>query len=834
MSAETTQSDVLNMPWASALDGDEGLLYGIPGAEDSIIQPGLPFLEAILVKTEMPVPLFSSPNTTTDGSISLRQEASMGEQYPLFVPLQNQYGKGFTETPISDPRALKAVGMDSSQPDGVRHWAMRSFWEAYHEEIAHLDEEHQTGKVRLGDYSDRIFEINRKFGLDSPSNDIDGTVDIGTGMITDLRARVALANQEDTDRRAQLDEWRARYRAGAFGNTTFSAVDAGINEDELTSPERQKRREAEAAIRGDAYIHRISPNGEPPMYAYKASIDRQHEAAVVELQRAPEKRELAGMSQSARWARAGMPYLAVAERIAEFGDDVAKHVPPWVRPVVRGTARATAVFAGLAVAACSGGMQATFTPEATHIPTPTSLEPTHISPPLIDAPAAPESYVGYNPVDLVEAPGVLPGAGGQEGSQVPVKMTDSLHTNLIAQGWAPVYDPATKNYALIGGTAADRSVACFSTTRDQVFGPRPALDIHPLRGVEGGVAIFTDPSGTVAEQTVMNVSLVGAPEGATCIQAINNDPQSPEYTLLKLLLIGPNGDVLGAIPTFSGDDLVVVQWSETEGPQLFVNGNKTWFVSTSGETVATVMPKWTETPMVLPTLTPEPTAPPVEAVPTSCLDEQQSQNTFDVYLKDNNFTREAFITQAQESFKTEKRVYAEDPTNTYSIGAVLPGIILGEYNMTINLPKLSGKGYCVVIAYPSSEGISVNSFLVDATIDGQYSNALLKENTGNPQDNLKTTSEATRQWIAKRIGKVIVFGVPVAHKTEIIQNAAVFSPIWKRLLTGSYVELFGNDPQLIKGVTTDPLKPDPAQIVKRLDPQKEIGLFAFPFADPTP
>lgn len=261
------------------------------------------------------------------------------------------------------------------------------------------------------------------------------------------------------------------------------------------------------------------------------------------------------------------------------------------------------------------------------------------------------------------------------------------------------------------------------------------------------------------------------------------------------------------------------QWLTKDGKEL------TQTLASTATLPATIPAPATETPA--------PSATPAELTPTSCLVEQKSQDTFDAYLQNNNLTREAFIAQAQESFSKENRGYGLDETRTYSFGAGLPGILLGEYGITIDFPGLSGKGNCVVVAYPSSEGISVSSFLVDASIDGQYSNALIMENTGNPQDNLKTTSEATRQWLAERIGKVIRISVPVAHNTKVIQNAVVYSPIWKRLFTGSYVERFGNNPQLINEVT-NPRFPDPAQIVGHLDPQKEIGLFIDTLEDTTP
>ncbi|MEK9143529.1 MAG: hypothetical protein AAB481_02795, partial [Patescibacteria group bacterium] len=379
----------------------------------------------------------------------------------------------------------------------------------------------------------------------------------------DAREKQAKANQNRAD-----EQYAANYASNMYEPIQTAREKAMAANDAKAEHVSYTNGRPTNNVDFEGYAQHVDVNGKTLTAIHQAYDPR---AAQDLAQKAEEAIEAAILAQNdltraktdgdpgAAYLMAGMPLSAIAYKGGRIGKALAM------------------LIAGGSVLTACGGAPALENPTV-HPPTPPP-EPTHIPPTLIDAPAAPESYVGYNPVDLVEAPGVLPGAGGQEGSQIPVKMTDPLHERLLAQGWAPVYDSATKNYALIGGTAADNSVTCFSTTRDQMFGPRPDLDIHPLRGVESGVAIFTDPSGTVAEQTVMNVSLVGAPEGATCIQAINNNSQSSEYTLLKLLLIGPNGDVLGAIPTFSGDDRVVVQWSETDGPQLFVNGNKTWFES---------------------------------------------------------------------------------------------------------------------------------------------------------------------------------------------------------------------------------------------------------------
>lgn len=558
-------------------------------------------------------------------------------------------------------------------------------------------------------------------------------------------------------------------------------------------------------------IHGSAPDGEPAplLTAYKPSFPSLK--VLDDVQKAIRD----GMSPL--WL-AGMPFAAV------IGD---RRLPPWKRAMMATALLATTLYACSPIVPNNPGAP---TPHGT-LPPPgsTALAPIpSVEAATVTAPATlgspQESYVGLNPQELVAAPGELPGAGGQEGGMTPATLTDALHKKLLVQGYAPVIDPATNTYALIGGTGADKNVTCFSSTRDQIFGPRPELAVHPLRGVENGVALFTDPSGRVAERTVMNVSLVGAPEGATCIQAFNNNPNSPDYAALKLLLIAQDGTILGTIPTFSGDDTVEVRWSDANGPQLYVNGKKSWFASSTGETLATVMPlpspTFTSEPTLVPSATPE-------IMPTSCLDKDAVQTVVNSYLELKGKADLIAALQAHvDKYGGISTGVGRDKTNTYALGMGYNNVpILGEFEITLE----NGTGYCTVVAVPvtnvQKKVISVNilAMFTDATINGTYSGSLMPYYTEDPN--------VARKFVADHVAS----GAPVNAAFDLVDNnneplPSIYSlknrSVLADIARNSYAWRFGGDLKKLQEVAGSITWPDPMKIVASLDPTKEVGLLS--------
>ena len=375
MPATEAQREILDTLWivSPTTEAPLGSVFDLDVAPDAYTQIPLPLFGALPFEVE-------SANTrqvTPDISLPEHFKAPEG-QLPLFV--RSLAGNSFSETPISHPLALKSVRDNPYTVDAVRQWAARTYWSAYGAQVRGLEESSRLGTMAPEEFPDRLQAVDNAFGLPRRTIELDGRVDIGTSGITDVRARIALANQEDAARRAQLVKWKAGYVTGAPGNQEFTLENAGVNRNAIENAEgKQNARIAESDIREDVlYLSRVSNQGQPPMYAYQGKIDLVHgPEAIKEVFTQPERDARAALPKSAQLAQAGMPYLATVYRVEELGDEIAANLPSWTKPVVKGTARVVGIGVGAALAAaCGGGVIGSG--EGTPIPPTASPMPTEV------------------------------------------------------------------------------------------------------------------------------------------------------------------------------------------------------------------------------------------------------------------------------------------------------------------------------------------------------------------------------------------------------------------------------------------------------------------------
>lgn len=240
-------------------------------------------------------------------------------------------------------------------------------------------------------------------------------------------------------------------------------------------------------------------------------------------------------------------------------------------------------------------------------------------------------------------------------------------------------------------------------------------------------------------------------------------------------------------------------------------------------------PTLTHIPLPTPTLTLPPTADP-STFPSSCLDTQMANDIVEGWLQRQGFPT---LKAAWEGFK---ETYGEevlsasttDFNDQYALAVTWQKMLLvGEYPFQINLPGLKGIGYCSVLIYQGGIGPEVSLGITDAALNGEWSGFA---------SGLVPTEEATRQFLAERVGKAVTVRYFVAQTPE--DNGFVrpgfYSPVMQQLWANSYYTRIPNELNILQGMTGQPLGPSIREMMGIAGALQGYGVFLEYIVDAIP
>jgi hypothetical protein len=230
----------------------------------------------------------------------------------------------------------------------------------------------------------------------------------------------------------------------------------------------------------------------------------------------------------------------------------------------------------------------------------------------------------------------------------------------------------------------------------------------------------------------------------------------------------------------------------------------------------------TLTPIPLPTatITPLPTIDP-STFSTTCLDTAAANSIVESWLYRQGLAtlKDAWRVFLEENGDENLTSSTTDYNDEYALAVTWQKMLLvGEYPFQIHLPDRSGIGYCSVLIYQGSIGPEVGMGITDITLGGDWSGYA---------SGLVSTEEATRTFLAERVGRTVTVRYMVAQnpQDEGFSRPGFFSPVMQPLWKDSYYTRIPNELNLLTGSVGQPRGPSIREMMGIAGALKGYGVF---------
>ncbi len=241
-------------------------------------------------------------------------------------------------------------------------------------------------------------------------------------------------------------------------------------------------------------------------------------------------------------------------------------------------------------------------------------------------------------------------------------------------------------------------------------------------------------------------------------------------------------------------------------------------------------PTLTNIPLPTPTVTPLPTTDP-NTFPTNCMDIPTANGIVEGWLFREGYPtlRDAWLafqeaTGEEEILTSSTTDYDEQIAYAVTWRKML---LIGEYPFRVEASGRQGIGYCSILVYPGPVGPEVGLGITDASLGGEWSGYA---------SGLVTTEEATRAYLAARIGRPVTVRYMVAQNPQDVGfvRPGFFSVVMQHLWNGTYYTRIPEEMNLLTGMVGQPRGPSLLEMMGVASVLQGQGVFLEYIVDMVP